>query len=85
MHDLRRTAGSWAAATGASTLVIGRALGHRTQEATAVYARLGGDPVKKAMDTATTAMLVAAGVMVPLDAENETPLGNRRSKTKRKR
>ena len=60
IHDLRRTMGSWQARTGASLAIIGKSLGHKSQQATAVYARLDLDPVREAMETATTAMLRAA-------------------------
>ena len=60
IHDLRRTMGSWQARTGASLVIIGKSLGHKSQQATAVYARLDLDPVRAAMETATSAMLEAA-------------------------
>ena len=60
LHDLRRTLGSWSAATGASLPVIGKALGHASTEATKVYARLQLDPVRVAVDTAVAAMMMAA-------------------------
>ncbi|MBF0310686.1 MAG: tyrosine-type recombinase/integrase [Magnetococcales bacterium] len=44
IHDLRRTMGSWQAITGASMRVIGQSLGHKSQQATEVYARLSVDP-----------------------------------------
>ena len=59
LHDLRRTLGSWQAATGASLQVIGKTLGHRNQATTAIYSRLNLDPVKSALDTATAAMMQA--------------------------
>jgi integrase len=62
IHDLRRTMGSWQARTGASMVIIGKSLGHKSHQATAVYARLDLDPVRQAMETATAAMLDAAGV-----------------------
>ena len=37
IHDLRRTLGSWQARTGASIVVIGKSLGHKSHQATAVY------------------------------------------------
>lgn len=58
-HDLRRTLGSWQAIMGSSTLVIGKSLGHKSQAATAIYARLHLDPVRKSIETATAAMLNA--------------------------
>ncbi|MEZ4786075.1 MAG: hypothetical protein R3F28_18620 [Candidatus Kapaibacterium sp.] len=52
--------GSWQAITGAVFRVIGKSLGHKSQAATAIYARLHLDPVRKSMETATAAMLNAA-------------------------
>lgn len=60
LHDLRRTLGSWQAITGSSTLIIGKALGHKSQKATEVYARLNIEPVRKSLETATKAMFKAA-------------------------
>lgn len=57
IHDLRRSLGSWAAMSGASLTIIGRALGHKSVDATQIYARLQVDPVREAMETATTQML----------------------------
>lgn len=62
IHDLRRTLGSWQAKTGASLTIIGKSLNHKTHQATAIYARLDLDPVRASVNTATTAMLQAAGV-----------------------
>lgn len=60
LHDLRRTLGSWQAIMGSSTLIIGKSLGHKSQDATAIYARLNLDPVRKSLETATQAMFSAA-------------------------
>lgn len=60
IHDLRRTLGSWQAATGASLPIIGKSLGHRNASTTQIYARLDLDPVKVSVDTATAAILAAA-------------------------
>lgn len=57
LHDLRRTFGSWQAATGASLPVIGKSLGHKNMASTAVYARLNLDPVRQSVNTAAAAML----------------------------
>jgi integrase len=63
LHDLRRTLGSWQAATGASLPIIGKSLGHEPgSPATAIYARLNLDPVRASVNKATDAMLTAAGV-----------------------
>ena len=56
IHDLRRTLGSWQAATGANSYIIGKSLGHKSQQATAIYARLNLDPVRGSMEKATEAM-----------------------------
>jgi hypothetical protein len=48
------------AAGNASLPIIGKALGHQSGEATAVYARLQLDPVRLAIAAATDAMLAAA-------------------------
>lgn len=54
---MRRTLGSWQAVTGATTVVIGKSLGHKSQQATAIYARLSIDPVRESVEKATAAML----------------------------
>jgi len=70
IHDLRRSLGSWQAATGANLSVIGKTLGHKNVSTTAIYARLNLDPVRESMETATTAMMVAGGLVVPADVVN---------------
>jgi len=62
IHDLRRTLGSWQAKTGASLAIIGKSLNHKNQNTTAIYARLDLDPVRVSVNTATNAMLTAAGL-----------------------
>ena len=64
MHDLRRTMGSWQAATGASLPIIGKSLGHKDVNTTTIYARLNLDPVRDAMVKATTAMFAAGQPVV---------------------
>jgi integrase len=59
IHDLRRTMGSWQAIAGSSLTIIGQSLGHKSQQSTAVYARLTHAPVIASVDNATTAMLAA--------------------------
>jgi integrase len=59
IHDLRRTLGSWQASTGASLPIIGKSLGHRSQAATSIYARLQLEPVQASLERATKAMLTA--------------------------
>ena len=62
IHDLRRTLGSWQAATGANSYIIGKSLGHKTQQATAIYARLNMDPVRESVNRATDAMFAAVNM-----------------------
>lgn len=59
IHDLRRTLGSWQAATGANSYIIGKSLGHKTQQAYAIYARLNLDPVRESVNKATEALFAA--------------------------
>lgn len=68
LHDLRRTLGSWQARTGASLTIIGKSLGHKSPQATAIYARLDLDPVRSSVNTATAAMFEAAGLK-PADGQ----------------
>ena len=62
MHDLRRTFGSYQTRTGASLTIIGKSLGHKSQQSTKIYARLDLDPVRESVEAGTTAMLRAAGL-----------------------
>lgn len=56
IHDLRRTLGSYQAITGASLQIIGKSLGHKSTQATQVYARLHLDPVRASMEKAVSEM-----------------------------
>ncbi len=62
LHDLRRSLGSWQAATGANLAVIGKSLNHKDMKSTQVYARLNLEPVRQSVETAIDAMLAAAGL-----------------------
>ncbi len=59
-HDLRRTVGSWLAASGESLHLIGKVLNHRDVSTTAIYARLNLNPVRQALERQATKMLEAA-------------------------
>jgi len=61
IHDLRRSMGSWQVMTGASLAIIGKTLGHHDPRATGVYARMDHDPVRRAMELATAAMMKGNG------------------------
>ena len=56
IHDLRRSMGSWMTIQGTSLPIVGKALGHKTRQATSIYARLNLDPVRAAMEQAVEAM-----------------------------
>ncbi len=56
LHDIRRTVGSYQAITGASLTIIGKSLGHKSQQATQIYSRLHLDPVRASMEKASTAI-----------------------------
>lgn len=77
IHDLRRTLGSWQAKSGASLTVIGKSLNHKTHQATSIYARLDLDPVRQSVNTATSAMMEAAGLK---QAAEVVPLKEARGK-----
>jgi integrase len=52
IHDLRRTLASYQAIAGTSLLIIGKSLGHKSPQSTAIYARLSNDPVRASMKSA---------------------------------
>ncbi len=62
LHDLRRTFGSYQALTGASLQIIGKSLGHKSLQATQVYARLNLDPIRASMEKATNAMFTCKAI-----------------------
>ena len=72
LHDLRRTLGSYMAANNDSLHIIGKALGHQSQQATQIYARLQLDPVRKAVQSSVTSMLKIAKTAG--ESEKVTPL-----------
>jgi hypothetical protein len=57
---LRRSLGSWMASTGATMVATQRALGHKTIAASLIYQRLAQDPVRSAMQRATSELTRAA-------------------------
>jgi integrase len=56
IHDLRRTLASYMAISGVSLPIIGKALNHKSQDSTAIYARLDNRPVLDAINMATQVM-----------------------------
>src|SRR5262249_22306163 len=62
LHDLRRSFGSWQTSAGAGLPIVGATLGHRSVQATQIYARLHLDPLRRSIQRANSAMAVAAGI-----------------------
>lgn len=60
LHDLRRTCGSYQAASGSNQAVISKSLGHKSISTTATYTRLNLDPVRASMERAADAIMGTA-------------------------
>jgi integrase len=74
IHDLRRTLGSWMAALGATTAIIGKTLAHKSAQATKVYERLDIDPVRAFITRASEEIFsVAYAGSIPESGHPETP------------
>lgn len=54
MHDLRRTNGALQAISGVNTTTIGASLGHKSVQATAIYARVNTGATRLALTTAAS-------------------------------
>jgi integrase len=50
IHDIRRTVGSYLASQGQNSFIIAKTLGHKSLDATKVYARMNLDPVREALE-----------------------------------
>jgi integrase len=72
IHDLRRTLGSWQAATGSTLAIIGKTLAHRNISTTLIYSRLNIDPVRDSMNRATSAIFEAGHAVEDEDATEGT-------------
>lgn len=72
LHDLRRTVGSWLATAGNSLHLIGKILNHSNASTTQVYARLGKDTARAAMEAYATDLLGVAGKL-PKPPKDEAP------------
>lgn len=64
-HDLRRTLGSYQAIGGTSLKIIGESLGHKSLQATAVYAQVNLDPVRASVLAATRTIIAASKAKLP--------------------
>jgi integrase len=63
IHDLRHTGASWMAINNTSLPIIGKALGHKSQQSTARYAHVNRSAAAQAAQTATAMM---AGFAAPV-------------------
>jgi integrase len=61
IHDLRRTLGSWLAASGYGLPLIGKALNHASAASTSVYARLNIDPIRVMLEQNAARMFGCGG------------------------
>ena len=62
IHDLRRTAGSWATQGGAPLPAVGKMLGHRSHNSTAVYARADISAARNAAEIVAARLTEARAV-----------------------
>lgn len=76
MHDLRRTLGSYMAIGGTSLNIIGKALCHKSQVSTAIYARLSQDPVLDAINAAISNIRDSGNVSMFRDNMNLVQASN---------
>ena len=67
LHDLRRTTGSWLSQAGEDLNLIKNALRHADLSTTLVYARLGEDAPREAMEAHGRRILEAAGKSGPVE------------------
>jgi integrase len=66
IHDLRRTAGSWATIGGAPLPAVGGMLGHKSANATAVYARVDAAATRAAAEIVERRLLEAQAIAAEL-------------------
>jgi len=74
IHDLRRTVASWLAEMGHSEYVIKKVLNHSVPDITGVYAMVGADPVRDALEQYAQ-QLMAAVEGNEADADKIVPMG----------
>jgi len=72
IHDIRRSFGSVGARSGMSMLMIGKALAHKSQKATEVYARLSDDSTRQAVEFISNEV---EQLMNPRQSDNLTIFG----------
>ncbi|MDK9705032.1 MAG: site-specific integrase [Sulfuritalea sp.] len=80
IHDMRRTLGSYQAASGASLVIIGKSLGQKSVAATQIYSRLNLDPVRDSVQTAARAIFAAGGILPKAEV---TPIAAAKAKRRK--
>lgn len=84
IHDVRRTVGSYMAIQGVSPTIIGKALGHRSQQSTAVYTRLTQDPVRIALENMQAALSSPDRLLTRDTTDKDAARNTRQRKPKRR-
>lgn len=79
IHDIRRTVGSYLASQGQSSFIIAKTLGHKSLDATKVYARMNLDPVREALEK----IKVLAQAKVSSDSAGDSKIVNIARKRKK--
>lgn len=69
IHDLRRTAGSWATQGGAPLPAVGKMLGHRSINSTAIYARADIAAARNAAEIVERRLRESTATVPPQSAE----------------
>jgi integrase len=69
IHDLRRTAGSWATQGGAPLPAVGKMLGHRSMNSTAIYARADIAAARNAAEIVERRLRESTATVPPQSAE----------------
>ena len=82
IHDLRRTAGSWATIGGAPLPAVGGMLGHKSANATAVYARVDAEATRAAAEIVERRLLEAQRLAAKLKKESESRKPSRNGASK---
>jgi len=70
LHDLRRSVGSWMSQSRVDLNLVKSALRHASISTTLIYAQLGADPARKAMEDHGRRVLEAAGRRGPIGIVN---------------
>ena len=62
IHDIRIALGSYQAIIGSSLQIIGKSLGHKSQQSTEIYSRMSQDPVRESMKKGVDKIMELSGI-----------------------